>query len=47
MTDLSQLKCVACRGGEPSLTAAEIAQLQAVAEDSGASATAFEKPPHY
>lgn len=24
-----------------------IAQLQAVAEDSGASATAFEKPPHY
>jgi len=24
MTDLSQLKCVACRGGEPTLTEAEI-----------------------
>ena len=28
MTDLSQLKCVACRGGEPTLTATQIAELQ-------------------
>jgi 4a-hydroxytetrahydrobiopterin dehydratase len=28
MTELSQLKCVACRGGEPTLTAAQIADLQ-------------------
>ena len=28
MTDLSQLKCVACRGGEPTLTAMQIADLQ-------------------
>ena len=27
MTNLSQLKCVACRGGEPTLTTAEIAEL--------------------
>lgn len=27
MTDLSQLKCVACRGGDPSLTESEIAEL--------------------
>lgn len=27
MTKLSQLKCVACRGGNPSLTEAEIAEL--------------------
>ncbi len=27
MSELSQLKCVACRGGEPSLTDAEIAGL--------------------
>lgn len=27
MTELSQLKCVACRGGDPSLTEAEIAEL--------------------
>ena len=27
MTDLSQLKCVACRGGEPTLTDSEIAEL--------------------
>lgn len=40
MTDLSQLKCVACRGGDPSLTEAEIAELlpqvpewQTVAQD--------------
>ena len=28
MTNLSQQKCVACRGGEPTLTDAEIAELQ-------------------
>ncbi|HUH96409.1 MAG TPA: 4a-hydroxytetrahydrobiopterin dehydratase [Anaerolineales bacterium] len=28
MTNLSQLKCVACRGGEPTLSAAEIAELR-------------------
>ena len=28
MTELSQLKCVACRGGEPTLTALQIADLQ-------------------
>lgn len=28
MTKLSELKCVACRGGEPKLTDAEIAELQ-------------------
>jgi 4a-hydroxytetrahydrobiopterin dehydratase len=28
MTELSQLKCTACRGGEPTLTAMEIADLQ-------------------
>jgi len=28
MADLSQLKCVACRGGEPTLTATQIAELQ-------------------
>lgn len=28
MTELSQQKCVACRGGEPTLTEAEIYQLQ-------------------
>jgi len=28
MTELSQLKCVACRGGEPTLTPAEILELQ-------------------
>ncbi|HRQ33156.1 MAG TPA: 4a-hydroxytetrahydrobiopterin dehydratase [Anaerolineales bacterium] len=40
MTELSQLKCVACRGGDPSLTEAEIAELlpqvpdwQTVAQD--------------
>ncbi|MBE7534926.1 MAG: 4a-hydroxytetrahydrobiopterin dehydratase [Anaerolineales bacterium] len=27
MAELSQLKCVACRGGDPSLTEAEIAEL--------------------
>lgn len=27
MTDLSQLKCVACRGGDPKLSDAEIAEL--------------------
>ena len=27
MTDLSQLKCIACRGGDPMLTNAEIAEL--------------------
>jgi 4a-hydroxytetrahydrobiopterin dehydratase len=27
MTNLSQLKCVACRGGDPKLTEAEIAEL--------------------
>ena len=27
MTELAQLKCVACRGGEPTLTKAEIAEL--------------------
>ena len=27
MTELSQLKCVACRGGDPSLTDTEIADL--------------------
>ncbi len=27
MTELSQFKCVACRGGEPPLTEAEIAEL--------------------
>jgi len=27
MTDLSKLKCVACRGGEPTLTDAQIAEL--------------------
>jgi len=27
MTNLSQLKCVACRGGDPSLTESEIADL--------------------
>jgi len=27
MTDLHQMKCVACRGGDPSLTDAEIADL--------------------
>ena len=27
MTDLHQLKCVACRGGDPSLTDVEIAEL--------------------
>ena len=27
MTDLSELKCIACRGGDPSLTDAEIAEL--------------------
>lgn len=40
MPELSQLKCVACRGGDPSLTEAEIAELlpqipewQTVAQD--------------
>ncbi len=28
MPDLAQLKCVACRGGEPTLTDAQIAQLK-------------------
>jgi len=28
MTELSQLKCVACRGGDPKLTDIEIAELQ-------------------
>ncbi len=28
MNDISQLKCVACRGGEPRLTEVEIAALQ-------------------
>ena len=28
MTELSQLKCVACRGGEPTLTTKQIADLQ-------------------
>ncbi|RIK29969.1 MAG: 4a-hydroxytetrahydrobiopterin dehydratase [Anaerolineae bacterium] len=28
MSNLSQLKCVACRGGDPALTEAEIAELQ-------------------
>jgi len=28
MEDLSQLKCVACRGGEPTLTGTQIAELQ-------------------
>jgi len=28
MTELHQMKCVACRGGEPTLTDAEIAELQ-------------------
>ena len=28
MTGLSQLKCVACRGGEPPLTDAELAELK-------------------
>ena len=28
MTELHQMKCVACRGGEPTLTNAEIAELQ-------------------
>jgi 4a-hydroxytetrahydrobiopterin dehydratase len=28
MTKLSQLKCVACRGGEPALTDAQIIELQ-------------------
>jgi 4a-hydroxytetrahydrobiopterin dehydratase len=28
MEDLKQFKCVACRGGEPTLTAGEIAALQ-------------------
>ena len=28
MTDLLHLKCVACRGGEPTLTYTEIAELQ-------------------
>ncbi|MEW6241763.1 MAG: 4a-hydroxytetrahydrobiopterin dehydratase [Chloroflexota bacterium] len=27
MTELAQLKCVACRGGEPTLTESEIAEL--------------------
>ncbi len=27
MTELSQFKCVACRGGDPTLTEAEIAEL--------------------
>ena len=27
MTELTQLKCVACRGGEPTLTDSEIAEL--------------------
>ena len=28
MTELSQLKCVACRGGEPTLTDSQIAEYQ-------------------
>jgi 4a-hydroxytetrahydrobiopterin dehydratase len=28
MTELHQMKCVACRGGEPTLTEAEIAEFQ-------------------
>jgi 4a-hydroxytetrahydrobiopterin dehydratase len=28
MTNLSQLKCVACRGGEPTLTEAQISEFQ-------------------
>ena len=28
MTDLTQLKCVACRGGEPTLTEVQIADLR-------------------
>ena len=28
MADLHQMKCVACRGGEPTLTDAEISELQ-------------------
>jgi len=28
MNQLAQLKCVACRGGEPTLTAAEISEMQ-------------------
>ena len=28
MTDLSRMKCVACRGGEPTLTEAQISEFQ-------------------
>lgn len=33
MTGLSQLKCVACRGGDPRLTEAEIAELHPMVAD--------------
>jgi 4a-hydroxytetrahydrobiopterin dehydratase len=33
MDKLSLMKCVACRGGEPALTGAEIAELQPQVED--------------
>ncbi|MDX1378487.1 MAG: 4a-hydroxytetrahydrobiopterin dehydratase [Anaerolineales bacterium] len=33
MTELSQLKCVACRGGDPMLTDAEIAELHPQVSD--------------
>jgi 4a-hydroxytetrahydrobiopterin dehydratase len=33
MTDLSQQKCVACRGGEPTLFDEEIAELQPMVPD--------------
>lgn len=33
MSELSRLKCVACRGGDPSLTDAEIAEFQPLVAD--------------
>lgn len=33
MTELREMKCVACRGGEPTLTEAEIAELQPLVPD--------------
>ena len=33
MSELSQLKCVACRGGEPTLTDAELAELHPQVSD--------------
>jgi len=33
MTKLSQLKCIACRGDDPKLTGAEIAELHPMVED--------------